>query len=178
MKVRNRHYFSLLLPQLLLPEGWKQTLPKKQHLWASKALFTREKSGRLALTKNLSLWWSPPGARPLYSQPPSKPDAFFHSKLFLWIPYRMWAYTLLCSQPNCHRLGFQLTASGMYKTVRRVLDPNGWYFMATEYLECRSCRKKLAAWSRDILDQLDLSHREQFPTVLTYRYKVFLSLLT
>lgn len=41
--------------------------------------------------------------------------------------------------------------------------------MATEYLECRSCKKKLAAWSRDILDQLDPSHRDQFPAVLTYR---------
>ncbi|XP_052471905.1 uncharacterized protein LOC128028665 [Carassius gibelio] len=41
--------------------------------------------------------------------------------------------------------------------------------MVTEYLECRPCKKKLAAWSRDILDQLDPSHREQFPAVLTYR---------
>ncbi|ROL44329.1 hypothetical protein DPX16_8751 [Anabarilius grahami] len=29
---------------LLLPEGWRQTLPKEQHLWVSKALFTRDKS--------------------------------------------------------------------------------------------------------------------------------------
>ncbi|XP_057213319.1 uncharacterized protein LOC130568463 [Triplophysa rosa] len=41
--------------------------------------------------------------------------------------------------------------------------------MATEYLDCRSCKKKLAAWSRDILNQLDPSHRDQFPAVLTYR---------
>ncbi|ROL46207.1 hypothetical protein DPX16_8610, partial [Anabarilius grahami] len=85
------------------------------------------------------------------------------------VPYRMWAYRLLCHQPNCRRLGIQLTGCGMYKTVRRVLDLNGWYFMATEYMECRSCKKKLAAWSRDILEQLDPSHLNLFSAVLTYR---------
>ncbi|KAK1784257.1 hypothetical protein P4O66_019991 [Electrophorus voltai] len=59
-------------------------------------------------------------------------------------------------------------ACGLYKTVRRVLDFSGWYFMATEYLECRRC-KKVAGWSQDVLDQLDSVHREKFPAVLTYR---------
>ncbi|XP_056328978.1 uncharacterized protein LOC130241304 isoform X1 [Danio aesculapii] len=117
----------------------------------------------------MRLWWHPPGPRPLYSQPPSSPDAFYHARLFLWVPYRLWAYRLLCSQPNCRRLGFPMTACGMYKTVRKVLDVSGWYYMATEYLECRSCKKKLAAWSQDILSQLDPVHREMFPAVLTYR---------
>ncbi len=127
--------------QLLLPEGWKQTLPKEQHLWVSKALFIRDKSGRLALTKNLRLWWFPPGPRPLYVQPPPSPDGFFHAKLFLWVPYRMWAYKLLCTQPTCRRLGIQLTACGMYKTVRRVLDVSGWYFMGTEYLDAGPAKR-------------------------------------
>ncbi len=69
--------------QLLLPEGWKQTLPKEQHLWVSKALFIRDKSGRLALTKNLRLWWFPPGPRPLYVQPPPSPDGFFSCQTVL-----------------------------------------------------------------------------------------------
>ncbi len=143
VKISNRKNIStqfLFSPiQLLLPEGWKHTL---QHLWVSKALFTRDKSGRLALTKNLRLWWHPPGPRPPYSQPLSSPDAFYHVRLFLCVPYRLWAYRLLCSQPNCRRLGFPLTACGIYKTVRRVLGVSGWYFMAKEYLECRSCKKK------------------------------------
>ncbi len=179
------HNFSFSPIELLLPEGWKHTLPKEQHLWVSKAFFTRDKSGRLALTKNLRHWWHPPGPRPLYSQPPSSPNAFYHVRLFLWVPYRLLAYRLLCSQPrvpyrllayrllcsqpNCRRLGFPLTACGIYKTVRRVLDVSGWYFMATEYLECRSCKKKLGAWSHDILNQLDPVHRKMFPAVLNYR---------
>ncbi|XP_076876355.1 uncharacterized protein LOC143525834 [Brachyhypopomus gauderio] len=53
--------------EVLLPEGWKQTLPKEQHQWVSRALFTRDQSGRLALTKNLRLWWPPPGPRLVYT---------------------------------------------------------------------------------------------------------------
>ncbi|KAL6473055.1 hypothetical protein MHYP_G00192430 [Metynnis hypsauchen] len=62
-----------------------------------------------------------------------------------------------------------VSASGLYKTVRRVLDIDGWYFMATEYLECHRCRKKVAGWSLDILEQLDPAHRAMFPAILTYR---------
>ncbi|KAA8577842.1 hypothetical protein FQN60_002499, partial [Etheostoma spectabile] len=42
--------------------------------------------------------------------------------------------------------------------------------MATEYLQCHSCLKKAAGWSQDMLEQLDVAHRKQFPAVLTYKY--------
>ncbi|XP_051788181.1 uncharacterized protein LOC127529213 [Erpetoichthys calabaricus] len=78
--------------------------------------------------------------------------------------YRMWGYKL--SYMACsHRL----SGAGLYRTVRRVLDTNGWYFMATEYLECRCCRKNVAGWSQDVLDQLHHTHRDEFPAILTYR---------
>ncbi len=144
-------------------------LPKEQHLWVSKALFSRDICGKLKLTEPLQLWWSPPGPQLLYSQLPPIPDPFFHSRLFLWMPCRMWAYRLPCTKPNCRRLGNHLRPCGLYNTVRKVLDMSGWYFMVTEYLECCSCRKKVAGWSQDILDQLDPIHREKFPAVLTYR---------
>lgn len=163
------HSFSLFLQQLLLPEGWKHTLPKELHLWVSKTLFIRDASGKLTLTEPLQLWWSPPGPQLLYAQPPPLPDPFFQSRLFLWMPSRMWAYRLVCTKPNCRRLGNYLRPCGLHNTVRRVLDMSGWYFIATEYLECSSCKKKVAGWSQDILDQLDLIHREKFPAVLTYR---------
>lgn len=107
VKISSGRITFSVFPTQLLHEGWKQTLLKEQHLWVSKALFTKDKSGRLGLTKNLRLWWFSPGPRPLYLQPPS-PDGFFHAKLFLWVPYRMWAYRLLCTQPTCPRLGIQL----------------------------------------------------------------------
>ncbi|KAK0140606.1 hypothetical protein N1851_022420 [Merluccius polli] len=38
-----------------------------------------------------------------------------------------------------------------------------------ECLQCPSCGKKVAGWSQDILEQLNVAHREQFPAVLTYK---------
>ncbi|CAL8237747.1 unnamed protein product, partial [Lota lota] len=71
----------------------------------------------------------PPGVRPLYAQPHPSAHAFFQCRFFLWAPYKMWAYKLVC--PTCGR---SLTGAGLYRTVRRVLDTSGWYFMGTEYL--------------------------------------------
>nr|XP_055075103.1 uncharacterized protein LOC129454565 [Misgurnus anguillicaudatus] len=68
-----------------------------------------------------------------------------------------------CSDCGKHKL----TAAGLYRTVRKVLDIDSWYDLATEYLECK---KKYPAWSEDILGQLDMGHRSQFPALLTYRY--------
>ncbi|KAL2082094.1 hypothetical protein ACEWY4_021912 [Coilia grayii] len=80
------------------------------------------------------------------------------------MPHRMWAYNFCC--PTC---GGKLACAGLYETVRRVLDMSGWYFMATECLECSSCHKKVAGWSHDVLEQLDITHREEFPAVVTHR---------
>ncbi|XP_057697338.1 uncharacterized protein LOC130919002 [Corythoichthys intestinalis] len=80
----------------------------------------------------------------------------------------MWSIPLVCVQPACNN--HRLTATGLYRTVRKVLDIDGWYDMATEYLECKGCKKKYPAWSDDILAQLDMGHRRKFPAILTYRY--------
>ncbi|XP_064856746.1 uncharacterized protein LOC115112622 [Oncorhynchus nerka] len=77
-----------------------------------------------------------------------------------------------CAQPQCAQPQYKrqkLTGCGVYKTVRRVLDMDGWYYMGTEYsyrgwyymgteyLECRLCKKLLAGWSLEVLNQLDTS---------------------
>lgn len=116
------------------------------------------------LNTELQLWYHPPGPRRLYYQPPASSDAFFQRPFFLWVPYRMWRCTISC--PICTH---KMTSCGLYKTVRKVLDSDGWYFMGTEYLECHRCGKKLASWSRSILAQLDVEYRRLFPAVLTYR---------
>ncbi|KAJ4941723.1 hypothetical protein JOQ06_011598 [Pogonophryne albipinna] len=151
-------------PQLLLPAAWRSSLPAEQHEWVSRALFVADRAGRPVLSPELQLWHHPPGPRLVYSQQPSFPDAFFQRPFFLWAPYKMWTYHLKC--PNC---AHKLTGGGLYKTVRRVLDLDGWYYMGTEYLECSSCTKKCASWSESIRSQLDLDHQLLFPAVLTYR---------
>ncbi|XP_039626713.1 uncharacterized protein LOC120540217 [Polypterus senegalus] len=54
-------------------------------------------------------------------------------------------------------------------SVARREDTDRWYFMATEYLECRRCRKKVVGWLQYVLDQLHHTHRDEFPAILTYR---------
>ncbi|XP_041950499.1 uncharacterized protein LOC121711204 [Alosa sapidissima] len=100
---------------------------------------------------------------PLHAAPATA-HAFFQHPFFLWMPYRMWAYHL-----TCFACGRKLMGAGLYRTVRRVLDRSGRYRMGTDYLQCPSCHKKVTGCSQDILEQLDIEHREQFPAVLTYK---------
>ncbi|XP_078811127.1 uncharacterized protein LOC144995355 [Oryzias latipes] len=150
----------------LLPESWRAALSAEQQQWIGRVLFTRDSSGRSKLTTELNLWWNPPQPRPIYHQPPASPDLFFACRLFLWMPHRIWGLQLTCPQPLC---GGPLTKAGLYRTIRRVLDIDGWYLMATEYLECRRCKKKVGGWSQGIVRQLAPTYSCQFPAVLTYK---------
>ena len=63
-----------------------------------------------------------------------------------------------------HFFQLYLTQSGLYKTVRRVLDIDRWYFMGTAGVpRMQVLRKKIAAWSSVVLGQLCLGHRNCFP---------------
>uniref|UniRef100_A0AAV2MR41 DUF6729 domain-containing protein n=1 Tax=Knipowitschia caucasica TaxID=637954 RepID=A0AAV2MR41_KNICA len=151
-----------------LPVHWKEQLPSFQQDWIRKTLFrANTRTGKPELTPHPNFWWYPPQPPTVFTQPPASPDIFFCRPLFLWMPLKMWSIPLVCVQPACSN--HKLTAAGIYRTVRKVLDIDGWYDMATEYLECKGC-KKYPAWSEDILGQLDMGHRRKFPAILTYRY--------
>ncbi|XP_051800637.1 uncharacterized protein LOC127532673 [Acanthochromis polyacanthus] len=150
----------------LLPETWRAALTAEQQQWIGRVLFSRDSRGRPRLIGDLNLWWFPPQTRPVYSQPPASPDPFFACRLFLWMPHRIWRRQLTCPQPSCSG---SMVKAGLYRTIRRVLDIDGWYLMATEYLECRRCKKKVGGWSQSIIRQLSPTYSCQFPAVLTYR---------
>lgn len=61
-----------------------------------------------------------------------------------------------------------LTQAGLYRTVRKVLNVDGWYYMGTEYLEYKFCKKKFAGWSSLVLEQLGMGRRSFLPALLTY----------
>jgi len=87
----------------------------------------------------------------------------------------MWGLQLRCikecqAKQDEKKVKVYLTQAGLYRTLRKVLDIDRWYYMGTEYLECKFCRKKFAGWSSVVLDQLDMGHRSYFPALLTYRY--------
>ncbi|XP_055075101.2 uncharacterized protein [Misgurnus anguillicaudatus] len=160
---------SLHPPPAELPVHWKDHLPPFQHEWIRNTLFkANPQTGKSELVPQLKLWWYPPQVPLIHTQPPASPDLFFCRTLFLWMPLKMWRFPLVCVRPDCDK--HKLTAAGLYRTVRKVLDIDGWYDLATEYLECKRCKKKYPAWSENILEQLDMGHRSQFPALLTYRY--------
>ncbi|XP_074506424.1 uncharacterized protein LOC141776613 [Sebastes fasciatus] len=150
----------------LLPESWRAALTVEQQQWIGRVLFSRDSRGRSRLITELNLWHHPPQTRPVYNQPPASPDPFFACRLFLWMPHRIWHLQLTCPQPLCTGT---MTKAGLYRTIRRVLDIDGWYLMATEYLECRRCKKKVVGWSQGIIRQLSPTYSCQFPAILTYR---------
>ena len=159
-------YFCIIIfCQVLLPNHWSEGLPQHEQRWISKSVFMPGNTGRPVLKKSLQLWWHPPPPPLVYNQPPASADLFFCRPFFLWLPYRMWKVKFKCSECD----GGQLTGAGLYQNVRKVLDIDGYFYMATESVECSRCHRRFASWSEFILQQLDVGHRCQFPALLTYR---------
>nr|XP_033932916.1 uncharacterized protein LOC117440791 [Pseudochaenichthys georgianus] len=135
--------------------AWRSSLPAEQHEWVSRALFVADRAGRPVLSPELQLWHLPTRPWPSTSQRP----------YFLWAPYKRWKYHLKC--PSC---AHKMTDGGLYKTVRRVLDLDGWYYMGTEYLEC-SYQEQMH--QQPFVSQLVCERQEAAgpgpPAVLTYR---------
>lgn len=151
----------------ILPKGWRESLPIADHSWVSDALFkTNAKSGKpeLDFTRVVKLWWHPPQAPLICSEVP-QPSLYFAQPLLIWMPRKLWRCKFTCK--TCEK---ELTSAGIYRKVRQVLDVDGYYNLATEYLECVSCGIKVAGWDRAIVKQLDIGHRLQFPALLTYKY--------
>nr|XP_055076380.1 uncharacterized protein LOC129455637 [Misgurnus anguillicaudatus] len=129
-------------PPAELPVHWKDHLPPFQHEWIRNTLFkANPRTGKPELVSQLKLWWYPPQVPLIHTQLPASPDLFFCRPLFLWMPLKMWRFPLVCVRPDCDK--HKLTAAGLYRTVRKVLDIDGWYDLATEYLECKRCKKNI-----------------------------------
>lgn len=153
----------------VLYPGWTRSIPSYDQDWILKSVFIQGKKMIQPRTP-LQLWYRSPPPALIYNQPPRSADRFFGTRLLYWAPYELFDVLLSCPQPSCR--GHQLTSSSKtYKhTVRQVLDVDGYYNLAAEYLECTSCQRRYIPWSDVILDQLDVGHRSQFPIILTYRF--------
>lgn len=127
---------------------------------------TAKGKAEMDMSRVKQLWNYPPQPNFAQGKPP-KPAQYFASRLLMWMPRKLWGLRLVCPHPECNEQ--ELTSAGAYPVVRQVLDVDGFYNLASEYLECRRCHRKVIGWSKAILDQLDTGHRLQFPIVLTYR---------
>ena len=84
------------------------------------------------------------------------------------MPRKLWKVTLYCPHDGCDKE--PLTSAGLYHTVPQVLDIDSYYNLASEYLECKACKRKVIRWSPEIVNHLDIGHRAKFPVILTYQY--------
>lgn len=66
---------------------------------------------------------------------------------------------------------------GFSNSVCLVLDLKEYYYLAAEYMECRTCQGTFIAWDHWMLGQLTDGVRAHSPTVLTYKYACDKSLL-
>ena len=78
------------------------------------------------------LWYHPPEPSLIPNQP-SSVSRYFSQKLLLWMPRKMWQVRLHCPHAQCEK--HLLTSAGIYPRVRQVLDIDGYYNLAAEYLE-------------------------------------------
>ena len=143
-----------------LPKYWRHVMAPEDQEWVSKELF--DTAGRL--TTSLRLWWYAPEApiKPATAGP--RPGEYFRQNLFLWMPRKIWRVVLHCC--TCNK---ELTSKGLYNNLRKVLDIDQHFYMATEHLECRPCSITFLSWGTNILDQLDAGHKAQFPCVMTHK---------
>ncbi len=122
---------------LRLPEGWTQNVCEGDRGWIGRSVF----SAKGKLSPNLKVWWHPPSYQ-LPSVKPS-PEVYFHRRLLLWMPRRMWKVDFHC--PRC--IPTQLLRSkGVYNHVRLVLDTQNYYYLGGEYMDCRGCHGTFVSW--------------------------------
>ncbi|XP_078802180.1 uncharacterized protein LOC105353958 isoform X2 [Oryzias latipes] len=163
--------------RVCLPAGWLHTLPEVDQRWMSKALFKWTAQGHpdLDFSKVDRLWWYPPQV-PLRITNVPQPEDYFGSPLLLWIPQKLWQVKLTCPHSDCHEE--LLTSAGLHEKVRQVISLDITYFVASEYLFCKRCKRKVISWSHAIVSQLDVGHRGQFPCILTSKLACDLRVVT
>lgn len=134
--------------------------------WISKALFrwTAQGHPELIFSRVDKLWWYPPQV-PLKTSNCPPLENYFGHPLLLWMPRKLWQVKLTCPHPDCQK--DLLTSAGLHQKIRQVIALGKTYFVASEYLACRRCKRKVISWSHDIVSQLDIGHRVQFPCILT-----------
>lgn len=158
------HYLSFCTEYPII-ESWKSCLPPEDIPWISKALFSFNAKGKPKLDdrKIDRLWYDPPRPSSFQtrglSQRGTLVTAFSCGCLFGCLKSN-W------SVPSARK---RLTKQGPYRNTRLVLDIDGFYILAGEYLHCSSCKKNQISWNQCILDQLDPSTRCKFPIHMLYK---------
>ncbi|KAK7939095.1 hypothetical protein WMY93_002421 [Mugilogobius chulae] len=164
----NQPLQPLSIDKLKPPEvNWLSFLPKQfmrvikpgDREWIAQCLY--EPTGQLR--QHFSDNWFYPPKPPKVATAPPEPMNYYRQRMFLWAPMRMWGILLKC--PKCNS---KMHHSGIYTKVREVIDLDSrYYLIGGDYPKCSKCVIVVCPWSSEILNQLDPSHRNKFPAVLT-----------
>lgn len=151
-----------------LPIGWKNSLQPQDLQWIGQQLWDAPHK----MKEKLKLWWNPPDPPGPIIKGIPVPGAYFHRRLFLWMPRKMWRFDFKC--PRCAKQSppviHSLTSKGVYTTVQNVVAMNENYYLAAEYYECRNCTKTFRAYDPRLLESLPFRIRSLFPIVKTYKH--------
>ncbi|KAF4115299.1 hypothetical protein G5714_002788 [Onychostoma macrolepis] len=142
-----------------LPKQFCRVIKPADQKWIAQCLY--DSTGRLK-QQFYQNWFHPPSPSKPSTSPPD-PSSYFRQRMFLWAPMRMWSIPLKCTQ--CNR---KMHHSGIYTKVREVIDADSrYYLIGADYPRCSKCMIPVCPWSSEMLKQLDPSHRNKFPAVLT-----------
>lgn len=145
-----------------LPKAWQcnQNILPADKLWMGQSLFKEDGD----LVPRQIMWFYPPDYKWTGQATLPDPGAYFLRRMFLWIPVRLWKCQFRC--PECKK---ELTTHFLYKTVKLVIDMSSYYYIGTEYLDCKSCKTSFAAWDSRLLAQLPDRYASEFPAIQTYQ---------
>ena len=99
-----------------LPKGWNKVIEERDRQWISRCLYESKNVARRS--SELRMWYDPPHPKlSLNFIPRNLLQSFYHKKLCLWAPYRLWSYLF-----SCMECGTRLRCGGFYNHARLVLD--------------------------------------------------------
>ena len=154
---------------LILLPGWKDSLSSFDHEWILRQFFESKKGKPRFKSESIDkIWWHPLPPPMSINQPPVI-DRYFAALLLIWMPRKLFQVKITCPRDQCGR---ELTSAGITKNVRKVLDLESYYYVASECLECTNCKTKFISWSDVIVKQLCLAHQSMLSVLFTYRYAV------
>lgn len=137
------YWFIYIGPPLYA--GWKSRIPKEDHEWISKRFFRRNPKG-IEFRHDMvdKLWYHPPHPS-LSTSIRNSVDRYFGHRLFLWMPLNVWALRLNCPyvSPDTGPCDGTMRRSSVHQKTRMVLDIDSYYFIASEYIQCTKCTRKV-----------------------------------
>ena len=90
------------------------------------------------------------------------PSPYFHRRVFLWMPKRMWDIVQSPCQDSAVKRVVPSGATGP--------GHQGLLLLGCRVPLLQACNGTFIAWDKRILDQLPSGVRQKFPVILTYKY--------